>query len=165
MHLLLTPKHMGHNSCSLSCSVPFPLCPTPKHCQLPPRARLVFPQDQTDWGHLKGVFPLPSGSIQNIPVFLSPSPTPFLGHRKYFSTLLLQAPMIQTFVHSLGFYSINYQFSCHFKTSFECLFWQSARSSQFLWGARHKSIFLHLQILPLCGPLAPACKHTSVSLL
>lgn len=162
MHLLLTPKHVGHNSCSLSCSVLFPPCPTPKHCQLPLRAPTGLPTWPNWSGPSDGRTPTAKRLHSEYPrVSLTLSHS--LSRSENFSTLLPQAPVIQTFVHSLGLYSINYQFSCHFKTSFECLFWQSTRNSQFLWGAKHKHIFLHLQALPLHGHLAPACKHASVS--
>lgn len=79
MHLLLTPKHMGLNSCALSRSVPFPLCPPPECCW-PPLTAVTRPPTSLNWsrpsdGSLSTAKQLPraASSLLRIPLcFLLP---------------------------------------------------------------------------------------------
>lgn len=87
---LVAPKHVGRSLLSLSCSVPFPLCPLDLSASSDPAIALLHGRRPPD-----EIFPplthsssVKHFSIQNYGMYPSSSPSALLSSEKVLSTLL-----------------------------------------------------------------------------
>lgn len=164
MHLLLTPKCMGLNSCFLSCSVPFALYLTLECCQLPLRA-VTWPPTSLYWSRPSdGSLSLTKQLLRvasptsRIPLCF-PHPLPLLFYLRE-STFPLSCfrfswfrPLFILWDH-IPLVIISPVISKPFLSDFFGIPW---RSSQFIWENRHINIYFYLQALSFCGRFASLC--------